>query len=156
MNNEYKTDLNYWLNKQAQENPPHDAFDGIMDKIHQSKRQKSFRLPAIAAVIFAAILLWMVPQFNHKQADQLQQLTYKISMIEQVVRNEVINHSTPGSPIIEKMISMENWLDQLDLNIAQSNDTNHKLELLHAKLEILDDLVALHKKINPQTSNQVI
>jgi CRISPR/Cas system CSM-associated protein Csm2 small subunit len=48
------------------------------------------------------------------------------------------------------MISMENWLDQLDENIAQTNDTGQKLELLHAKLEILDDLVALHKKYQPQ------
>ena len=156
MNNNYKTDISGWLCSQTQENPPRDAFDGIMDKIHQSKRQRSFRLPAMAAAIFAGLLLWMLPQFNSKQSDQLQQLTNKISMIESVVRNEVINHSSPGSSVLEKMVSMENWLDQLDLNIAQTDDTNQKLELLHAKLEILDDLVALHKKIKPQTSNQII
>ena len=156
MNNNHKTDINAWLNKQPFENPPRDAFDGIMDKIHQSKRHHSFRIPAIAAAIFAGILLWMLPQFNHTSTEQLQRLTNKISMIEHVVRNEVINHSAPGSPIIEKMISMENWLDQLDLNIAQTDDTNQKLEFLHAKLEILDDLMALHKKLKPQASLQVI
>ena len=77
-------------------------------------------------------------------------------MIEHVVRNEVVNHTAPGSPVLEKMVSMENWLDQLDLNIAQTDDTNQKLELLHAKLEILDDLVALHKKLKPRSSDQVI
>ncbi|TDR22671.1 hypothetical protein [Marinicella litoralis] len=156
MNNDYKTDINYWLNKQTQENPPRDAFDGIMDKIHQSKRQRSFRLPAMAAAVFAGILLWMLPQFNNSQSDQLQLLTRKISMIEHVVRNEVVNHTAPGSPVLEKMVSMENWLDQLDLNIAQTDDTNQKLELLHAKLEILDDLVALHKRLKPRSSDQVI
>jgi len=51
---------------------------------------------------------------------------------------------------------MENWLDQLDLNIAQTDETSQKLELLHAKLEILDDLVALHKQYKPQVHKQII
>jgi len=156
MHNKSKTDINLWLNKQSQLNPPRDGFDEIMDKIHQSKRQRSFRLPAIAAAILVGLLVWLLPQLNNDQTEQLQRLTNKISMIEQVVRNEVINHSAPGSPILEKMISMENWLDQLDQNIAQTNDTNQKLELLHAKLEILDDLVALHKRIKPIPNSQVI
>ncbi len=155
MNNNAKSDINQWLNDQTQENPPRDGFDGIMDVIHQTKRQKSFWVPATAAAVFAGLLLWLLPQVNNQHPDQLLQLTNKISMIEQVVRNEVINHSAPGSPIIEKIVSMENWLDQLDLNIAQTDDPNQKIEFLYAKLEILDDLVALHRKIKPPV-NQVI
>ena len=150
MNNSDHKDLNAWLNAQPQENPPKDAFDNIMDRVHQRNQVRSYRLPAIAAVVMLGLLLWLLPRTeNHQQLEQLQLLTEKISMIEYVVRNEVINHSAPGSQILEKMISMENWLDQLDENIAQTNDTSQKLELLHAKLEILDDLVALHKKIRP-------
>ncbi|MGJ8663255.1 MAG: hypothetical protein ACSHWU_06375, partial [Marinicella sp.] len=124
--------------------------------VHQRKRQHSFRYPALAAALLAAIILWQLPQTDSKQQQQLLQLTEKISMIEYVVRNEVIKHSAPGSPILEKMISMENWLDQLDTNIAQTNETSQKLELLHAKLEILDDLVALHNKYKPQDSETLI
>jgi hypothetical protein len=49
----------------------------------------------------------------------------------------VINHSEPGSSSWKKLY--KTWLDQLDLNIAQTDETSQKLELLHAKLEILDD-----------------
>ena len=156
MNKNYDTVINTWLNNQTQENPPRDAFDGIMDAVHQQHRKRSFMMPAIAAGLMAVMLLWMLPKQNSQQLEMLQVLTNKVAMIEHVVRNEVINHSTPGSPILEKMISMENWLDQLDLNIAQTDDPNQKIELLHAKLEILDDLVALHKKLNPQDNTQII
>ncbi len=150
-----------YLNQQPQVEPKNDGFDAIMDQVHQHRRKQSFRIPAIAATILAAIMLWQSPHFNNNhsninQSAQLELLTEKIAMIEYVVRNEVINHSEPGSPILEKMISMENWLDQLDLNIAQTDETDQKLELLHAKLEILDDLVALHKKYKPQAPKQVI
>lgn len=150
MNNTYKQQVHSWLNDQPQENPQVDTFDAIMDHIHTHKRKLSIRIPAITAILLAGILLWLIPQINNSQLKNLQQLTEKISLIEQVVRNEVIHHSEPGSPILEKMVSMENWLDQLDKNIAQTNDTNQKIELLHAKLEILDDLVALHRKYKPQ------
>lgn len=156
MNKVYEKKLNVLLNEQPQMLPPNDQFDVIMDQVHQQKRQHSFRFPAIAAAVLAGIILWQLPQSNKAEQQQLQQLTEKISMIENVVRNEVINHSAPGSPILEQMISMENWLDQLDQNIAQTNETSQKLELLHAKLEILDDLVALHKKYKPHNSDKLI
>ena len=156
MNTNYDEAIHNWLNKQTQENPPHDAFDAIMDAVHQQHRKRSFMLPAMAACLLAAVLLWMLPQQNNEQLKTLELLSNKVAMIEHVVRNEVINHSAPGSPILEKMVSMENWLDQLDMNIAQTDDPNQKIELLHAKLEILDDLVALHKKIKPQNDDQVI
>jgi hypothetical protein len=156
MNKNYDTAIKDWLNKQTQENPPKDAFDGIMDAVHQKHRKKSFMLPAVAAGLMAVMLLWMIPKQNNQQLETLQTLTNKVAMIEHVVRNEVINHSAPGSPILEKMVSMENWLDQLDINIAQTEDPNQKIELLYAKLEILDDLVALHKKLNPQDNTQII
>lgn len=156
MNKNYDTAINTWLNNQTQENPPRDAFDNIMDVVHQKHRNRSFMLPSIAAVLMAVMLLWMLPKQNNQQLETIQALTNKVAMIEHVVRNTVINHTAPGSPILEKMVSMENWLDQLDINIAQTDEPNQKIELLHAKLEILDDLVALHKKINPQQSTQVI
>jgi uncharacterized membrane protein YhiD involved in acid resistance len=164
MNKAFNPSVNHYLNQQSQMLPPKDDFDVIMDQVHQQKRQRSFRMPAIAAAVLAAIMLWQLPQINNStnnsdnndQAAQLALLTDKIAMIEYVVRNEVIRHSEPGSPILEKMISMENWLDQLDLNIAQTNETSQKIELLHAKLEILDDLVALHKKYKPPGQSQVI
>lgn len=159
MNKDYDPSLNRYLNQQPQMRPAEDGFDAIMDQVHQHKRQHSFRVPAIAAAVLAAIMLWQLPNFNttnNNQSEQLSLLTEKIAMIEYVVRNEVINHSEPGSPILEKMVSMEKWLDQLDLNIAQTNETSQILELLHAKLEILDDLVALHKKYKPQDPKQLI
>ena len=164
MNKVYDPSINNYLNQQTQMSPGKDGFDAIMDQVHQQKRQRSFRMPAVAAAVLAAIILWQLPDFNNStnnqldnsQSQQLNLLTEKIAMIEFVVRNEVINHSEPGSPILEKMISMENWLDQLDLNIAQTDETSQKLELLHAKLEILDDLVALHKKYKPLDLKQVI
>ncbi len=136
--------------------PPKDGFDAIMDQLHQHKRKTSMRLPLIAAAAMAGLMLWLIPQINNSQLNQLDQLTEKIAMIEQAVRSEVINHSAPGSQILEKMVSMETWLDQLDQNIAQTNDPNHKLKLLHAKLEVLDDLVALQKKYQSHNNNQLI
>ena len=164
MNKAYDPSINSYLKQQPQMQPDKDGFDAIMDQLHKHKRHSSFRIPAVAAAVLAAIMLWQLPQMNHStnnqlvndQSGQLDLLTEKIAMIEYVVRNEVINHSEPGSPILEKMISMENWLDQLDLNIAQTEETSQKLELLHAKLEILDDLVALHKKYKPLAQKQVI
>ncbi len=156
MNTNYETNINEWLNKQTQQNPPQDGFDAIMDAVHNKHRKRSFMLPAVAAAVLAAVLLWTLPQQKNQQLETLQVLSNKIAMIEHVVRNEVINHSAPGSPILEKMVSMENWLDQLDVNIAQTADPNQKIELMHAKLEILDDLVALHKKLKPQDTNKVI
>ncbi len=155
MNNAYDKKINKLLHEQPQVLPAKDGFDAIMDQVHQHQRQRSFMLPAIAAAVLAAVLLWQWPNPNNNQWQELDSLTEKISMIEQVVRNEVINHSVPGSQILEKMVSMENWLDQLDLNIAQTDEPSQKLELLYAKLEILDDLVALHRKIKPPV-NQVI
>jgi|GEM_PF-1979014 len=163
MNKIYDQSIKEHLKQQPQILPRKDGFDAIMDQLHQHKRQRSFQMPAMAAAILAAVMLWQLPNFNthddqsyNKQLAQLDLLTEKIAMIEYVVRNEVINHSAPGSPILEKIISMENWLDQLDLNIAHTDETSQKLELLHAKLEILDDLVALHKKYKPQDQKQVI
>jgi len=156
MNNADHKKLNTWLNGLPQENPPTDAFDNIMDRVHQRNQARSYRLPAMAAVVMLGLLLWLLPRTDNNELEQLRLLTEKISMIEYVVRNEVINHSAPGSQLLEKMISMENWLDQLDENIAQTNDTSQKLELLHAKLEILDDLVALHKKVKPSGLQQMI
>lgn len=161
MNKNYNNRIQKLLKDQPQMLPANDGFDIIMDHVHQEKRRNSFRIPAIAAAILAAVLLWQLPKINtaqnlNEQFQQLDLLTEKIAMIESVVRRDVINHSAPGSEILEKMVSMENWLDQLDKNIAQSDDPNQKLELLHAKLEILDDLVALHKKYKPQDSSQLI
>ncbi len=164
MNKVYKPSVSEHLKQHPQMLPPKDGFDSIMDQVHQHKRQRSFRIPAIAAAVLAAIMLWQLPhlrkttdnQYNYIQSRQLDLLTEKVAMIEYVVRKEVINHSAPGSQIIEQMISMENWLDQLDINIAQTDEPNQKLELLHAKLEILDDLVALHKRYKPQDQKQVI
>jgi hypothetical protein len=156
MNNKAKAELSHWLNNQSQELPPYDAFDDIMDQVHQRKRQHNIRLQAVAAAVFAGLLFWLLPQVNNDQLKNLQQLTDKIALIEHVVRNEVVHHSEPGSQVMEKMISMENWLDQLDQNIAQTDDTNQKLELLNAKLEILDDLVAIHKKYQQRTYKQII
>ena len=156
MNNADHKNLNTWLNNLPQENPPTDAFDNIMDRVHQRNQARSYRLPALAAVVMLGLLLWLLPRPDNNELEQLQLLTEKISMIEYVVRNEVINHSAPGSQLLEKMVSMENWLDQLDDNIAKTNDTSQKLELLHAKLEILDDLVALHKKMKPPELQQMI
>ncbi len=160
MNNKYEERLTQLLKEQPQMLPNQDGFDAIMDQVNQHQRSRSFRIPAIAAAILAAVLLWQLPKLtSNPTADQFEQLALlneKIALIETVVRNEVINHSAPGSQILEKMVSMENWLDQLDENIAQTNDPNQKLELLHAKLEILDDLVALHKKYKPQEPTQLI
>ena len=156
MNNKAKAELSHWLNNLSQEHPPHDAFDDIMDQVHHRKRQHSIRFQAVAAAVFAGLLFWLLPQVNNDQLKNLQQLTDKIALIEHVVRNEVVHHSEPGSQVMEKMISMENWLDQLDQNIAQTDDTNQKLELLNAKLEILDDLVAIHKKYQQRTYKQII
>ncbi|MFC3195481.1 hypothetical protein ACFODZ_14600 [Marinicella sediminis] len=156
MNKADHKDLNKWLNNQPQEIPPREAFDNIMDQVHQRNQSRSYRLPVLAAAVLVGLMLWLIPRNEHAQLQQLQLLTEKISMIEYVVRNEVINHSAPGSQLLEKMISMENWLDQLDENIAQTNDNSQKLDLLHAKLEILDDLVALHKKMKPSANQQVI
>lgn len=161
MNKNYSNSIENLLKEQPQMLPANDGFDVIMDQLHQQKRSRSFRFPAIAAAVLAAVLIWQMPKINsaqnlNEQFQQLNLLTEKIAKIETIVRNEVINHSAPGSQILEKMISMENWLDQLDKNIAQSDDPKQKLELLHAKLEILDDLVALQKKYKPQENTQLI
>jgi len=156
MNNAYDKHINTWLNSLTQESPPDDAFDHIMDKIHHKKRSKGVRLPAIAVAIIVCLTLWNITKTDNKQLENLQLLTNKITMIEQLVRNEVVNHSEPGSQVMEKMISMENWLDQLNQNIAQTDDTDQKIELLHAKLELLDALAALHIQYKPQASTQII
>ena len=152
MNNAYDNKIKHWLNDQPQLLPPRDGFDAIMDQLHDHKRKHSLRLPAIAAVLCLGLVLWLVSANTQQHEQQFKQLNDKVSLIEQVVRNEVINHSAPGSLLLEKMVSMENWLDQLDQNIAQTDDASQKLELLHAKLEILNDLVALkrpsHNPIN--------
>jgi len=156
MNNAYDNKIKHWLNDQPQLLPPRDGFDAIMDQLHDHKRKHSLRLPAIAAVLCLGLVLWLVSANTQQHEQQFKQLNDKVSLIEQVVRNEVINHSAPGSLLLEKMVSMENWLDQLDQNIAQTDDASQKLELLHAKLEILNDLVALHKKYQPQSDKQII
>ena len=156
MNNAYDNKIKHWLNDQPQLLPPRDGFDAIMDQLHDHKRKHSLRLPAIAAVLCLGLVLWLVSANTQQHEQQFKQLNDKVSLIEQVVRNEVINHSAPGSLLLEKMVSMENWLDQLDQNIAQTDDASQKLELLHAKLEILNDLVALHKKSQPQSDKQII
>ena len=156
MNNAYDNKIKHWLNDQPQLLPPRDGFDAIMDQLHDHKRKHSLRLPAIAAVLCLGLVLWLVSANTQQHEQQFKQLNDKVSLIEQVVRNEAINHSAPGSLLLEKMVSMENWLDQLDQNIAQTDDASQKLELLHAKLEILNDLVALHKKYQPQSDKQII
>ncbi len=155
MNINTEQDIQTWLHQQPQMTPKADGFGAIMEHINQQQNQRSFRLPAIAAIALAALLWWQLPQLSKtqnseqqlaQQTQQLALLTAKIARLEQVVRNEMVNHSAPGSHILETMVAMENWLDQLDLNIAQVNETGHKLELLHAKLKILGDLMALHTK----------
>lgn len=152
MNNKDKLDLQQYLQQQPElKSPP--AFDLIMEQLQQ--RQKSHRLKQFAltaCVIFGILLiLTQVQQPTWQSPDttlQIEQLTVKVELLEQVVRTQIIQHSEPGSPIIDKIVSMENWLDHLSEDIESSDNPNRKIELLHAKLEILSDLMTLHQAYN--------
>ena len=69
------------------------------------------------------------------------------SKLEQLNKKKIGSKKIIPSDILEKMVSMENWLVQLNTNIAQSTDEQQTLALLNAKLEVLDDLAALQKRL---------
>lgn len=151
MSNNNKADLQQYLKQQPELKPPQ-AFDLIMEQLHQRQKSHRFKQFALAACvmfgIFLTLTLTQVQQPTLQSPNtirQIKQLTVKVELLEQMVRTQIIRHSEPGSPIIDKIVSMENWLDQLSEDIENSDQANRKIELLHAKLEILSDLMTLHQ-----------
>ena len=136
--------------------PDEERFDQIMDQLHQERKKQQWWLP-MAAMFALFVGAWvLVPPLvtdtlQPADTDQMAQLIDKVNMIELAVLSQSVNHSEPGSDILEKMVSMENWLVQLNTNIAQSTDEQQTLALLNAKLEVLDDLAALQNKLTPQS-----
>ncbi len=140
--------------------PDEERFDAIMDHMQLHKQRQQWWLPMAAMFVLFAATWLLVPavELETHNDKQLVQLIDKVNMIELAVLNQSINHSEPGSEVLEKMVSIENWLVQLNTNIAQSTDEQQTLALLNAKLEVLDDLAALQKKFKPKSeeANQPI
>lgn len=159
MNKNNQNKINQLLNEQVQMDPPKDMFGDIMDQVHA--RHKSRYLLLIPAIAVSMLMIFGLVMFKNTggslQGSDLFRLEQKIAQIETYVLNDYVRHSGPGSEVLEKMVSMENWLDQLNRSIADATDNDQKLELMHAKLDILGDLVALQRKLRPQSySNNVI
>ncbi|WP_154223503.1 hypothetical protein [Marinicella rhabdoformis] len=143
--------------------PDIEQFDQIMDQLHHAKKKQQWWLPMAAMfVLFVSVWMLLPPLVTESNKttvnDQMAQLIKKVNLIELAVLSQSVKHSEPGSDILEKMVSIENWLVQLNTNIAQSTDEQQTLALLNAKLEVLDDLAALQKKLMPpiETSQPLI
>ena len=143
------------------ETPPVDVFDQVMQSVEaqQSKMHaRAFRWGtwAIAASVLLSALLvvsmWRNPVMDEQQ--QLQQLMAKVDHIESLVMNNLITHSAPGSELLEKIVSIEGLLEQLNAEIAISESPQRKMKLMHAKLDVLGDLAALQMKAGARSSHQ--
>ncbi len=134
--------------------PPEERFDAIMDDLAHERRKHNLWLP-MAAMMILMVGAWLLfPQIQPSSDGQMDLLIKKVNTIEMAVLSQSVKHSGPGSELLEKMISMENWLVQLNTNIAQSTDEQQTLALLNAKLDVLDDLVALQNKMKPQAESE--
>lgn len=155
MTNNETIDVNLKLKRAPIMSPDEDRFDEIMDAMMAAKKSQNWWTP-MAAMFVLFVGAWMlVPPMalhdgEHEMSDQMIKLIDKVNMIELAVLSQSVNHSEPGSDILEKMVSMENWLVQLNTNISQSTDEQQTLALLNAKLEVLDDLAALQKMLSPE------
>ena len=159
MTNSKTIDVTSVLNQAPLMVPDEERFDEVMDHFHQARKKQQWWLP-MAAMFVLFVCAWvLIPPLATEAidttepivAEQMLQLIDKVNMIELAVLSQSVNHSEPGSEILEKMVSMENWLVQLNTNIAQSTDEQQTLALLNAKLEVLDDLAALQNKLTPQS-----
>ncbi|WP_395375063.1 hypothetical protein [Marinicella sp. W31] len=143
------------------ETPPVDVFEQVMENVEaqQSKmhgRAHKWGAWAIAASVLLSALLvvsmWRNPVIDEQQ--QLQELMTKVDHIESLVMNNLITHSEPGSELLEKIVSIEGLLEQLNAEIAISESPQRKMKLMHAKLDVLGDLAALQMKAGARNNHQ--
>lgn len=134
--------------------PETDRFDAIMDDLAAEKRKRNVLRPMAAMFVLVVGAWLLLPQVEPQGQDPMAELINKVNKIEMAVLSQSIKHSEPGSEVLEKMISMENWLVQLNTNIAQSESEQQTLALINAKLEVLDDLVALQNKFKQPVNSQ--
>jgi len=141
--------------------PPIDVFEQVMQTVEAQQPQmgkKAHRWAAwavAASVLISALVvvaMWRNPVINEHQ--QLQELMTKVDHIESLVMNNLITHSEPGSALLEKIVSIEGLLEQLNAEIAVSESPQRKMKLMHAKLDVLGDLAALHMKAGARNDYQ--
>ncbi len=154
MNNNTAIDVKKHLKQVDLMEPEVDRFDAIMDDLATEKRKRSLWMPMAAMFVLVVGAWLLLPEVETQGQDPMVELINKVNKIEMAVLSQSIKHSEPGSEVLEKMISMENWLVQLNTNIAQSESEQQTLALINAKLEVLDDLVALQNKFKQPVNSQ--
>ncbi len=150
-----ESDISGALRALPVETPTHDAFDAIMQRHRRAHgRHWIWGVSAAATVLLGVVLSWHISRQNGVQQDELERLMARVENIETLLAASVPRHSDPGSELLEKMVSLESWLDQIDRDIARSDDGGQKMELLHAKLDLLGDLLALQQKVKNRSTNR--
>ena len=144
-----------------QQAPPEDVFEQVLERVQAQQPQKPVKAmrwggwAMAASVLLSAVIavsFWRNPVMDEHQ--QLQQLMTKVDHIESMVMRNLISHSEPGSELLEKIVSIEGLLEQLNAEIHMSDSTQQKMKLMHAKLDVLGDLAALKMRAGARSDYQ--
>lgn len=143
------------LKELSQQQPPEDVFEVVMGsvsfEIKANKPGSGWLLAASVAVLGIVFMLLNFSVSRDESLKNFEQLTEKVARIENMVMNNLIVHSEPGSELLEKIVSIESLLEQLNREIDNADNQEQKVKLMHAKLDVLGDLAALHMRVGARS-----
>lgn len=145
------------LRQLEQYQPPRDLFADIQSGIHIKEKKSRSKWLGSASVAAVLMLSYVFVIQNQKMAEKdnlIEQLVEKTMQLEQLLAQEELYQSDPGSVITERIINMEAWIAKLDTDIKSTKDKNKKSKLMAAKIGLLKDIVQLQKKVNQRPDYQ--
>ena len=157
--NETYNDLDVQLRALPQVTMPKDVFSHIKNGLeHQTfaKRHKLITFSSIAAVLMMSVLFFQQKQILDDKDVMIEELVKRTVQLEQLIAIESPTASDPGSVITEKIVNLENYLAQLDINIRNTKDRQKLSKLMVAKVDLLNNLVNLQRTLNEKPDFQKV
>jgi hypothetical protein len=157
--NETHYELDDQLRKLPQVEMPKDLFSNIQKGLEHhtfAKRHKFMTFASIAAVLMLSVLFFQQKQIMDDKDYMIQELVKRTLQLEQLLAIESPTASDPGSVITEKIVNLENYLAQLDINIKKTKDKQMLAKLMLTKVDLLNNLVHLQRTLNEKPDFQKV
>jgi hypothetical protein len=157
-NNSYN-DLEEQLRAMPLVKTPEDVFANIQNGLQHKtfvKRHKYMTFASIAAVLLMSVLFFQQKQILDDKDSMIEELVKRTVQLEQLLAVESPTASDPGSVITEKIVNLEIYLAQLDINIQNTKNKQQLSKLMLTKVDLLNNLVQLQRTLNEKPDFQKV
>ena len=157
--NKTYNDLGEQLRAMPHVKMPEDIFSNIQSGLVNqtfAKRHKFMTFASIAAVLMMSVLFFQQKQILDDKDTMIQELVKRTVQLEQLLAIESPIASDPGSVITEKIVNLENYLAQLDINIQNTKNRQQLSKLMLTKVDLLNNLVQLQRTLNEKPDFQKV